>query len=155
MRSVMAWTVGRIGARPLRICAAWAAVILFAATMNVRAQQSVPAPAPPAAANSTPAPTAPPDKSEFLTLAPKVVEITLPDGRDLKLGASCERHTDNFPGVLRSDPCHRWYCGRADKKSISQEFPHLAEETGCTWRVEASNQCVCRNLTWRRIPGYA
>jgi hypothetical protein len=124
------------------------ATVLITQSLPLRAQtvnQSSPdhsVPASPAASQSVPAKMS--AKPDILTLDPRITAITTQNGTVLKLGAACERHTDNHAGIIRSDPCYRWYCGRADKKSINEVLPNLAEETGCTWRVEASNQCVCR-----------
>lgn len=87
-----------------------------------------------------------------LTLDPNISEIKI-DGKVFRLGAECRRRTDSEPGVYRSDACHRWYCGRVDKQDISEVMPNLAAETDCTWRIEASNLCVCRKSADSAAPG--
>jgi len=110
--------------------------------------QSTPV-APQALRSSSPASQSRPT---VLTLDPKISEVKI-DGKVFRLGAECKRRTDAEPGVYRSDACHRWYCGRADKPDISEVMPNIAAETGCTWRIEASNECVCRKSADTAVPG--
>jgi hypothetical protein len=101
---------------------------------------------------SSPAPSKPPEYPSVLTTGPHVVEIQA-GGKVYRLGSVCNRRTDTEPGVYRKDGCNRWYCGRADKEDISEILPRLSVNVTCTWRVEASNQCVCRKLASDGTPG--
>jgi len=57
-------------------------------------------------------------------------------------GASCRRQTDDFPGVVKMDACHRVYCGRTDMKDITEIDPDIAERLHCAWTLVAG-KCKC------------
>lgn len=132
-----------------RWIAIWSACLIAMINASTAAHaQSLPNQSTPI--QSTPLQSSPaqPNKPEYpavLTTGPHVVEIQA-EGKVFRLGAVCQRRTDTEPGVYRKDGCSRWYCGRADKKDISELLPNLAVDTGCIWRVEAANQCMCRKL---------
>ncbi len=87
---------------------------------------------------------APAGSKPIMLVDPHVISIKKPDGTTIALGQSCKRRTDDKAGVFRRDACNRWYCGRTDRKDISEALPNIAEETGCAWRVDAANRCVCQ-----------
>jgi hypothetical protein len=133
-----------------RWIAIWSACLIAMVVSPAAQAQSVPnqstplqsSPLPSTPPQSSPAPTKPPEYPAVLTTGPHVAAITA-DGKTFRLGESCQRRTDTEPGVYRKDGCNRWYCGRADKEDVSEILPRLSVNFTCTWRVEASNRCVC------------
>jgi hypothetical protein len=136
VRSVMAWTVGRMGACLRRNCFVCAGLFLMAATPNLRAQQST---APPPDVTGA----KPPAGVEVPFNPPRLQPPTDASGKPYKIGDVCTRRTDTRAGVIKRDACSRWYCGRSDQKDIIEIRPNWAMETNCLWRLEG-NACKCR-----------
>jgi hypothetical protein len=168
VRNVMAWTVGKTGVRPLRNCALLAAVILFAATVNVRAQQSVPTPPAAAPLQSSPAAPTPEAKSsgqstsqprkppiDMPAAAPGAPSFTDAKGNIWRAGDPCTVVPANVtlskPGVMKRDACQRWYCSTSGVKDIIEIKPNIAELLQCTWRLEGVH-CKCRTADYEPSP---
>lgn len=63
--------------------------------------------------------------------------------RDIIIGQSCQRRTDNIPGIVKMDACGRIYCGRIDINDITVLNPRFAEDMQCRWTlVEELCKCV-------------
>jgi hypothetical protein len=63
-------------------------------------------------------------------------------GKEFKPGEACTRRTDDFPGIVKMDACHRVYCGRKDVKDIMEIDPDIGERLHCTWRL-VGDHCKC------------
>jgi hypothetical protein len=64
-----------------------------------------------------------------------------PDG--VVLGEKCTRRTDNIEGIVKTDACGRWYCGRIDVNDITVLSPRFADLMGCKWTL-IDSKCKCQ-----------
>jgi hypothetical protein len=82
----------------------------------------------------------------MLALAVTIFAGPLPahagDEQSFRPGATCKRKTDDFPGVIKMDACHRVYCGRADVKDIMEIDPEIGTRLHCSWKL-VSDHCKC------------
>jgi len=64
------------------------------------------------------------------------------DQQSFRPGETCQRKTDDFPGVVKMDACHRVYCGRADVKDIMEIDPEIGTRLHCSWTL-VKDHCKC------------
>jgi hypothetical protein len=85
---------------------------------------------------------APNPKHPLATITPES-RVSRYDIGPLELRRACKDPLhDGRPGVIKRDPCGRWYCGDAKLKSLLDVQPNYSAENNCTWQ-RMSWRCAC------------